>query len=432
MSDAASQASQQDSEDSNFVDANNVPFALNPAQATGSDLLDFAKKLHKSHYLAATKSLYADTTERFDLSEVKLHDFLSTLKRRAENCSFSTVEVPNDINHVAGPSKSIVTNHGELTLKHVKDFCETFIGTETRAAQDDYMLFNSLVNSLSVDAYGELDNMEEEYTIRGTQCGAMFLMIIIRESAADATIDPDTIRKEISQAPRKFKELKYSVKELNAWINLKLRQLRANGETSDDLRTHLMSAYRSSDDKEFCTYINSLKDLIRDSRASYTPKQIMSMAKLKEEELKHDREYADLDTIPKDEQILALEARMDKLSNKFANKRKQPGKGKGNGNGKGTGKGKGDKGNKKPFPKELRNAGPPADHTKPKVIDKVEYWYCKVHKKWGMHPTHDCKKKQALETSGTTNANSSGGDRMQRTARAVTAIMSNHSDSDSE
>ena len=36
--------------------------------------------------------------------------------------------------------KNFCVSHGEITLELIKDFANTYLGTQTRAAQDDNML----------------------------------------------------------------------------------------------------------------------------------------------------------------------------------------------------------------------------------------------------------------------------------------------------
>ena len=89
------------------------------------------------------------------------------------------------------------------------------------------------------------------------------------------------------------------------------------------------------------------------------------------------------------------------------------------------------KSDKKPFPKELRTAGKPDDPAVPKTIDGVKYWWCQVHKKWGLHSISDCRKRASYETTGNNTSSNSGGDnRASRAVRAVAAVLSQQSDSE--
>ena len=411
---------------SEYEEAAEVPFALNPAQATGSTLLDFTKKLHQLHHKAAITSLYAEPSDRFDLTQDKLHEFLAKVKRRAQQFSLSTIDVPDNMEDIAGAATNLASGYGEISQAHLKSFAQHFIGRRTRAAQDDYMLYQMLFNSCNEDAQGELADHEDEYTIKGTQCGTLLLHVIMREASVEVSTDPDLIRQELTSAHIKFKELGHDVDALNKWISRKVKQLRASGAQSADLRTHLFKAYRSSPDAAFTRYIGMLKDNIRDNGTELSAKELMSKAKLKMKDLQRERTL-DANNDSKDEQILALEA---KFNQRFKALEKNNGNGKNNSNGKGKDKGSNkSKGNRragknkqaaKPFPQELKTAGRPDDTTAPKVIDGISYYYCDHHKKWGKHATSKCKAKQAANSSSGGDNNTSN--RMARAACAIAAI----------
>lgn len=400
-----------------------VPFAINPAAATAQDVLNFTNKLHKAHYDAAIKSLYADDTERFDLSEGRLQNFLSRLDDRAKSFNLKDIiEVPLNRNEPLAELLSMCTHHGQFTLDYLRAFASTYIGSQSRAAQDDNMLYEALVKSLTEDAYDEITDYLDDYTVNGTKCGLLLLKVIIRESTTDATIAPDTIRQELANSPLKFRELGYDVTKFNSWVRLMEKQLRQHGETSTDLRTHIFAAYQISNNEEFRNYIASIKDQLRDKRLdTLTPKTLMAFAKSKVDQMEKDAKYANIGSSNnKDEHILALEAQLleatkkiDKLTKSFSDKKKPKGNFK--------------KDNRpKPFPKELKTATKPDDSSKPRVIDGVQYWWCDKHQKWGRHKTSECR---------TGKANSSAKpvtDKQSRTIKAVAALIGRQSDSDSE
>jgi hypothetical protein len=408
---------------------------VNPAAATEGVVLNYTNKLHKAHYFKASATLYPDDSkERFDLTEGSLQNFLNRIRDRAIDCRLSTVEVPRDMNNPAAGRVNIITHHTELGYDRIRAYAATFVSTPTRACQDDDMLYQCLAASLTQDAYDTINSFEGEYIIQGTRCGVLFLWVIIRESAAAATIAPDTIRKELAHSDAKFRELKYDVQEFNQWVNLKVKQLRQHGEESTDLRTHLFTAYASASDTSLVKYIEGLKDDLRDRRITITPTELMSKAKNKADELDKERRFKALGgpTDTKDEQILALEAKLEALAKKFGTgKRNNNGNGGGNRSGKGGNrqgkqgkKGKKDP-NAKPFPKELIDAGAPDDTSKPRTIDGVDYWWCTHHNKWGKHKTSECKAKD-----GNGSNNNRSNNRQNRTIRAVAAAIEGQSDSD--
>ena len=99
----------------------------------------------------------------------------------------------------------------------------------------------------------------------------------------------------------------------------------------------------------------------------------------------------------KEPELLALKAELDTLR-KAVNKFKKDKSGYessdssagGSRSGGGSrqrcqGKGKQNDSNKKRFPEELKGAPRLDNPSKPRIIDGVKYWWCKVHKKWVKH-----------------------------------------------
>ena len=142
-------------------------FALNPAAATGNDVLDFTNKLHKVHYFNTTKSLYGDKEEKFNFTEARLQEFLTSLKERTDASEISTVETPQDLaNIVNGPFKNFIEHYGGFTHQHIRTYAVSFLGGQSRPAQDDYTLYQLLIASITHDSLGELACDEDEYVHR--------------------------------------------------------------------------------------------------------------------------------------------------------------------------------------------------------------------------------------------------------------------------
>ena len=156
------------------------PFALNPAQAMGANLLQFSRKLHKAHFDSAIKSVCAEATDRFDLTQDNLHDFLSKVKRRAEQFSLSTIKVPMNMDDELGDTTNLASGHGTITEEHLQAFAQTFTNQQSWAAQDDHMLAQMLMNSCSEEAHGQLADHEEDFTVRGHHCGTLLLHVVVR------------------------------------------------------------------------------------------------------------------------------------------------------------------------------------------------------------------------------------------------------------
>jgi hypothetical protein len=139
----------------------------------------------------------------------------------------------------------------------------------------------SLQNSLTKKAYQTVTQDPSAYMVRGEKSGLLLLETILEQSAIDSSIDPDVIRKELAHAYLKFKELKYDVRAFHDWVQQKINVLRQTGHTSTDVATHLLTAYKSSNDEKLWLYIDHLEDIARDSGTYLEEKDLMNKVKMK-------------------------------------------------------------------------------------------------------------------------------------------------------
>ena len=400
-------------------------FALTPAESTAG-LLDYDTKPGYSLYYKATSSVYDDVQDKYDLDMINTQNFLNKMRDRGVSSNISVMQPPAAVDQIgkAGGNKlDFCKHHGEITEELIIAYAKTYLGKPTREAQDDNMLLQCLKASLSAKAYGSITSDPEEYTVDGTECGLLLFKYILNESAIDTSVDPDTIRAEIANSVSKFAELNHSVRDYADWLRLKTSQLKQKGATTTDIRTHCMTALLSHPDPEMVRYVNTQRDYIRDHPTEdYTYKRLLNRVKDKEDTMNLDLKRARIAPASREDPLVALQAEL-KEQRKVINKLTKSNK-NGGGGGKGSGKGKGKKGDGpkkdiKPYPKELRKKPAPSDPSKPIEIEGVQYWYCTHHKKWGKHPSHECKAK--AEASGSGGSNSTP--KNDRAGRAVTAYQ---------
>jgi hypothetical protein len=210
---------------------------------------------------------------------------------------------------------------------------------------------------------------------------------------------------------------------------------------STDLATHLLTAYKSSNDEKLRLYIDRLEDIARESGEYLEVKSLMNNVKMKFDALETSRK---LEAVAKQEDdIVALKAQIKELKKKGTGSSGSSSSGSGSGSGKSRrnrkkSKKDGEAPKKFQFPKELKKKPEPSDLNKPHKIDGIDWWYCKKHK-WCRHKNADCKginrtpdnnSNDGANGSGTTastqpTANPGGGDRAGRTLRAVGAVVAN-------
>ena len=83
------------------------------------------------------------------------------------------------------PTINILTNHSELSLDTIREFEETYISTESRAAQDTFMIYKCIRNSLSTEAKRHIFIWKNDYTVDGKPSGNLLYKVYCRESGMD-------------------------------------------------------------------------------------------------------------------------------------------------------------------------------------------------------------------------------------------------------
>jgi hypothetical protein len=168
-----------------------------------------------------------------------------------------------------------------------------------------------LQNSLTEKAYQMVTRDPKAYMVDGEKSGLLLLKAILDQSAIDSSIDPDVVRKELAHAYLMFRELKYDVRAFHDWVQRKLNALKQTGHKSTDVATHLLTAYKTSNDDQLRLYIDRLEDIARDSGSYLHERDLMNKVKMKFDSLETTRK---LEAIARrDDDIVALKAKLEKL-----------------------------------------------------------------------------------------------------------------------
>jgi len=93
-----------------------VQIAMTPARAS-RDPIDYTTKTGSSLYKRATKTLFMDSKDAYDLKPDGLINFLDAINRRGRECGWEIFTM----NNTAGQAKSLLTEYGDLTLQNVID-----------------------------------------------------------------------------------------------------------------------------------------------------------------------------------------------------------------------------------------------------------------------------------------------------------------------
>ena len=381
-------------------------FALVPGDIPG--VIDYSSRQGLAIFSQATRSLYEDSADHFNVESAGLQTFLALLRHRGTTCGWD-FDVPQDNADPLNNLLDMTTNHGRFTLQHLRAFSATFITNQSRAAQMNMHMVMCILASLSLPGFRKVQTWHADWHINGRASALLLIKIIIRESFIDTQATTRILREQLSSLPAKLEELKGDIDQLNAFIKLTQDQLAARGETSNDLLANIFKGYLTSRDSTFRRYIEKKQEDYDDGTA-FTVDGLMTLASNKFKTLVQNGTW--MAPTAEQSKIIALEAKLSQMTkgtpssnSSSSNKGKQTQKGNNQSNaGRNQGKSNGKKSGKKELPAWMKKwpgrAFVDADQTK--VVEGRTYWWCKKHKRFCMHKTSECR----LETSS--NSQTSG------------------------
>jgi hypothetical protein len=412
-------------------------FALTPA-AAHLNILDYSKPEPAKLFRAAIAPLEGDA---YDGTPENLKGFLDRLQQKAAD--YTWLDTVLKIQVSPGPpavTRNLIDDYGNITLEQVQTQAKTYIGLEggSRTWQNSHQMKTCIFDSLTTAFQNRVNLEKAKWHIDGHPDGACLLKVVISLAYIDTQATSAFIRTELTRMDTKIASLNYDIKKFNAWVKGQVSALAARGETTSDLIVNLFKGYEAVPDRVFKDYIEQKKSNFEEGSA-ITSDELMQLAQNKFE----GRVLAKTWNAPTDEQeqIIALEARIESLQskNKALNKRGNTGKGtpKGKQQPKGA-RGRNSNNNKKgkggQNDNDYMNALgkwawlkiPPKQGETKKMFEGKEFLWCKNHLRWGRHSTAKCKKapstKKKDQTTPSPNTSSNSNNRTLTIAESLQAI----------
>jgi hypothetical protein len=365
-------------------------FSLAPALANGG-VIDYSTSEGIKIYGAATSSLVEDPL--FDCDSEGLSHFLGKVGIRAQTNGWngSIFAVPVDIADPLGDTHDFLTNYGVMSLSHIREHALTYVGTQSRAAQDSMQLGIAIMKSVSVAGFNKLTIRAEDYTVLDLISGVALLKIVIGVSHIDTHATTSFIRGELSSLDLYVPKIRFDIGVLNNHIRTLMKSLRARGETTYDLLSFLFKALEAVPDPEFKVWVTAKKSEYEEGRRMVdgellTAESLMVLAENKYKGLVQLKKW----TIPtvEDDKLVALEAEVSKLQSALkVGAREHEDRAKG-----------------QPRKKKERTDKPIWMTTKPgtgdpqKIVkDGKDYWWCSNHLSFGRHQPSECQGKGVFD-----------------------------------
>ena len=281
---------------------------------TVDGVLDFTNKLHKTVYDEGCKKLEGPS---YDLCASGRHTFLTSLTFRSQKMKWSDdgtgiLDYPTGATSASGTliTKNVLECDGELDLEALKIWVQSFVSSESRAAQDDDMLFNCIVNSLSSDGMVKVYSRYDDFTTAGYNSGILLMKVVLEESGLKTNAKIMADKEELSNLPVLMTKLKHNVLTFNTQVEMLVLSLKRNGAEAPDLLHQLFPAYLSCPDKKFTEYMGTKQNKFEEGKKT-TAVELMSQAKFKYKTLVDKGQWEAPDA--QDTQILALQAQIKQL-----------------------------------------------------------------------------------------------------------------------
>ena len=370
-----------------------VVFALTPGSLNANDIVDLSSKPGCDLYSKATTSI----TIPFDGSSKNINLFQSQLLRKAENTGWNsgTCDILT-ITDTNGDYRNVITEYGCVTEAHITTSAMTYIGTQTRQAQNNAMMVECLQASITEGCFYKISNEETKYTINNTKSAVLLFQLLMSKAIIDTRATTYQFRADLSSLDTYMSIIGSNIELFNLHVKNSREGLKARGETVDDLILKLFTGYKAAADSKFVEYIENKKELYLDGN-DLDADELMILALNKYCMRKLNSAWGAPST--EQEQITALSSELQKLKeDKGKNNRSQ--KRVQNRNGNAPTNGGGDK------EWAWKKIPPAEEEPESKTVKGRLYHWCVGHQAWTIHKPSACRLPNTLDNSEVKSATS--------------------------
>jgi hypothetical protein len=160
-----------------------LAFALNPAMANQQGLLNYATKEGMTLYRSNTRCLYSDTSLCFSAQAEGLHGFLNHIVYHTREAGWREIfEVPINNNLPAGETLPFLTHFGQFDMQHLTTFANTYVGGETRLAQNNFQAVTAIMGSMNEAGLAKINPWRHEFTLNEDNIAVVLLLVMILRS----------------------------------------------------------------------------------------------------------------------------------------------------------------------------------------------------------------------------------------------------------
>jgi len=364
-----------------------VVAAMAPARVS-RDPIDYSTRTGAALYDRATKSVFVDPKNQYDLESSTLMNFLDAIARRSRECGWEIFTIAN----AAGDAKNLLTEYGDLTTTEVMTHATAVLGGApvTRAAQEEAQLFVCINNSLTQGAIDVLNLQEPKFLVAASNeyAGTCYLRVIIAEAQVDTRATTNLLLGQLTSGlPDIMAKKGGNIKAFNQEVKSVIRRVKRRGTDPGSILPQLLRVYMNIDDKDgkFARYIENLNNNYIDGTIALDDSLLMTKAEAKYEELVEDDQFEVKNA--KDDTIVALQTQVQALSTEVSSFKKSK---SGNSDGGASKDGK----RKKGVPTWMTKA-PKDGEPKSKKVEGRNYHWCEGYgshePRWVIHKVEKCR-----------------------------------------
>jgi hypothetical protein len=203
-----------------------------------------------------------------------------------------------------------------LSLENIRAHALTYIGHLTRLAQDSFMMYKFLWDSMTNEARIHISVESAKFEINGMRDGPCYLKVILMKFYVETNATNFYLHQSLLQLPKKMEELKLNVPKFNDYIQSITVDLAAGGQSLSNLLVYLFLAYLTIEDTTFKQFIEHKKEDYDDGKEMNTAEALMDQALNKFNQLNQAKTWNKKSL--EQEQLIALTAQLDKANNKIA------------------------------------------------------------------------------------------------------------------
>ena len=401
--------------------AEDIPFMVAPADIDDEGLRDYRTSEGLKFYRAATEPFY-DKTMLYDLSPKGFNGFLRSLKDRSyEYGTDSVLLIPSDL-QAEEPELLHLCDRPDQSIQHIRAHVDTYLDANGRDAQNSYLIYKMLNNSLTKESRDLLALNQGTYTIDGRAVGPLYFKAIFSRVSVDSRAEVTALKRQLKDLPNYILENESNITTFNDYVRDIITTLAQRNESSSDVLEYLFSAYDKVKDHGFQDFIRRIEQDYHYKGTDITTEHLFEVTS----QFYKDKVRSGTWDAPSDDQksIIALQAQVaqankkvaqaeKKLAKRSTNQRSNQDKGK-----SGTGKGKDGKDKLPPWINKAPEAGQPQT----KKFNNDTYYWCAHHKKWSNnsdHTTATCRKKGLRNNNNGRNNQATAATRMANAYNAV-------------